>query len=114
MSQRQPLNTPETRLGVMERHILQSPHPLHDTHVLVQHTHTARGKGINELVPRVIGTSIPCQNAGLQYMIYVLSHFCPFSHSNPLIPAGQTVHDVFKAYKFSTDSLDIHYEGSSG
>ena len=85
LSRRQPINTSETRLGVLQRHILHPLHPLHDTHILVQHTDCERGKGINEKVPCVFGTSIPCQNSGLKYSIFALSHFCPFSHSDPLI-----------------------------
>lgn len=106
LNHRQPINTPETCLRVLQCHILHPLHLLHDTHILVQHTVSEHGKGINEKVPCVFGTFIPQQNAGLKYSIFALSHFCPFSHSNPLIPAGKSITDIMKNYKFSDDSLD--------
>jgi len=57
---KQTMNTHETHFGVMRRHALKPGHPLHTTHELVEHTdelHMDR-----ELVPRVIGMSIPHSN----------------------------------------------------
>jgi hypothetical protein len=44
---------------VFQRHQLISEHPLFETHELVEHTNMARGHGHSELVPRVVGMSIP-------------------------------------------------------
>jgi len=53
------INTPETRLGVLTHHSLKPGHPLSETHQLIEHTNETCGEGIVELIPRVVGMSIP-------------------------------------------------------
>jgi hypothetical protein len=57
-------NTYETRLGVYRRHPSKNSHPSSETHELVEHTNAERGDGHRELVPRVIGISIPRSSDG--------------------------------------------------
>jgi hypothetical protein len=52
-------NTHETRVGVLRRHTLKDPNPLAETHHLLEHTNEERRESRSELVPRIVGMSIP-------------------------------------------------------
>jgi ATP-dependent exoDNAse (exonuclease V) alpha subunit len=104
---KQPVNDPESHMGVLHRHDLLVPHPLAETHHLIEHTNEERGEGQNEYIPRVIGSSIPRSNAGRIYKIFVLAHLKPFGVNNPLIPESKKVEDVFQTYQFSSKALTI-------
>jgi hypothetical protein len=99
-------NTPETRLGVFERHELKPSHPLHKTHHLIEHTNEDRGDGQYKLVPRVVGMSIPRESSA-SWPLFALAHFKPFGVSQPLISAGDTCENVFTTYPFSAFSLKV-------
>ena len=99
-------NTHETRLGVLRRHSLKPSHPLHETHQLIEHTNEERGEGYHELVPRVVGMSIPRETSAI-WPLFVLAHFKPFSISQPLIPSGKSCDDVFRTHSFSDQSLKV-------
>ena len=71
-------NTHETRLGVFQRHPLKSSHPLHESHHLIEHTNEERGEGHHELVPRIVGMSIPRETLAI-WPLFALAHFKPFS-----------------------------------
>ena len=99
-------NTHETRLGVLQRHSLKSSHPLHETHHLIEHTNEDRGEGHHELVPRIVGMSIPRETSAI-WPFFVLAHFKPFSMTQPLIPANESYENVFQTYSFSDRTLKI-------
>jgi len=85
---------------------LKSSHPLHDTHHLIEHTNESRGEGHHELVPRVVGMSIP-RETSVMWPLFVLAHFKPFSITQPLIPAGDSCDNVFHTYPFSDQNMKI-------
>lgn len=82
-------NTYETRIGVLRRHELKRPHPLADTHVLIEHTNNDRGDLQNELIPRVVGMSIP-RDTSPNWSKFALAHLKPFSVSAPLLTENMT------------------------
>jgi len=99
-------NTHETRLGVLRRHKIQKPHPLSDSHTLVEHWNEEYGIGHNELVPRVVGMSIP-RETSKEWLCFALAHFKPFSVSQPLLSQDQTWEDAYQRHSFSDRHLCI-------
>lgn len=89
------------------RHKLKPAHPLHATHELVEHADDLRGDKNHNLVPRVIGTSIPCSNNKQAWALFTLSHFKPFSCDVPLIGENEDPEKVFNSYQFSDHSHSI-------
>ena len=65
------------RLGALIKHHLIPGHPLTETHHLVQHTDKALGQNGKQYVPRVIGSNIPREHTGEQWMLFTLAHFRP-------------------------------------
>jgi hypothetical protein len=102
-----PKNTIDSRAGVFARHALLPPHKLSGTHCLVEHWNESRGDGSKGLLPRVLGCSIPHPNAGDYYAFFMLSHFKPFSATNPLINANENFSKVFEHYPLSDQSKEI-------
>jgi hypothetical protein len=94
-------NTYATRLGVYRRHPLKNGHPSSETHELVEHTNEECGDGYKELVPRVIGMSIPRSSDMKAWSIFALAHFKPFSISNRLFGEHESAIEAFQAYDFS-------------
>lgn len=101
-------NTHESRLGVLRRHELRPEHPLCATHHLVEHTNLTSGDGTNssELVPRVIGSSIP-RNTSPAWCLFALTHFKPFGVADPLIVGGATAEKTFEEYDFTPSAVRI-------
>ena len=102
-----PKNTPDTCSGVYRRHPLLQPHKLADSHHLVEYWNGETGDGSLEYPPRVIGCSIPCPNMGTTFAIFVLTHFKPFSITDPLLPKGETFDCLLKKYKFSDTARHV-------
>lgn len=104
-------NTHATRLGVLQRYALKPGHPLHATHELIKHTDALRHMD-RELVPLVIGMSIPLSNNKRAWALFALSHFKPFSCDIPLFNRDEDPEDVFNAYAFSdySQSIMINWE----
>jgi hypothetical protein len=88
---------------VLVHHELLTQHKLSESHHLVQFWNEEKGHEQVEYVPRVVGCSVPHLNAGLLYIIFVLSHLKPFRVLDPLVPPGQTFETVFQSWS-STDS----------
>ncbi|KAG1733088.1 hypothetical protein EDD22DRAFT_960256 [Suillus occidentalis] len=105
-------NTFETHLGVLHQHALQDLHPLSQTHELLEHTNDARGEGLHEYVPRVVGMSIPHSTDANKWKLFTLAHFKPFSCTVPLIPLHSSVDAEYASFQFSTRGLAImkHWE----
>lgn len=100
-------NTPDTRLSVLQRHKLKAGHPLHKTHRLVEHTNEKRGDGALELVPRVVGVSIP-RTTSASWPLFALAHFKPFSPTVPLLETnGMPVESQLKNYQFSSKAEQV-------
>jgi len=99
-------NNSETRLGVLKRHCLKAPHPLACTHWLVEHTNAERGDLRTELVPRVVGMSIPRNNSPI-WPLFALAHHKPFSLSNPLIEPLSDWSSTYNKYKFTESAKKI-------
>src|SRR6202044_2187818 len=96
-----PKNTTESHADVLVRHELLEQHKLSGSHQLVQFWNEGRGHKEVEYVPRVIGCSIPHPNTGLPYLIFVLTHFKPFSALNPLVPDSESFETVIKKYQLT-------------
>ena len=103
---RQPVNTPDTRLGVLTRHSLNNEHPLHQTHQLIEYTNEQCGECSLQLIPRVVGMSIPRKGTKL-YELFALAHFKPFSPNNLLIKQNETIPSAFQSYQFDNDACKI-------
>jgi hypothetical protein len=105
-------NTPKTRLGVLQRHALLADHLLSQTHELLEHTNEEHGEGTHEYVPCVVGMAIPWSTDPTQWALFALSHFKPFSSTDPLIPPQSSIDEVFKSFDFSPRHLAImeHWE----
>ena len=99
-------NTADTRLGVLTRHVLKTGHPSAETHQLVEHTNELRGEGIQLLVPRVVGMSIP-RASDKGYRMFALAHFIPFDIDNPLLKPGQSTDNIFDTVQFTDRHLEI-------
>ncbi|KAG1781435.1 hypothetical protein EV702DRAFT_1244556 [Suillus placidus] len=100
-------NTYETRLGVLHRHQLKAEHPSAETHVLVEHTNEARGDGDAEIVPRIIGMSIPHKTNVKLWAIFCLAHFKLFSILRALIAEAADPVEVYERWPFGSRSVDI-------
>lgn len=99
-------NDHKTRLGVLQRHGFLAGHPLIKTHNLVEHTNLARGDRSPELVPRIIGMSIPRESSDL-WSLFALIHFKPFGVNHPLFVPGESATEVFSRYNFSSNAARI-------
>jgi hypothetical protein len=86
---------------------------LHPTHVLVQHTNPDLNFNSKILVPQVVGCSIPRSTSTDDYAIFMLSHFKPWSSTDPLLPAESSYIDAFTSYNFSPKSLEIISNGEA-
>lgn len=100
-------HTYETRTGVYRRHALKEGHPSYHSHQLIEHTNEERGDGFHELVPRVVGMSIPRSHDATAWAIFALAHFKPFSISCPLLGSEDTALDAYKAYDFCSCSCNV-------
>ena len=94
-------NTHETRLGVLQRHKIKSPHPLSKTHVLVEHWNESRAEGHKELIPRVLGMSIP-RKTSPEWIPFVLAHFKPFSITVHLLNENETWAHAYSNHQFQS------------
>ncbi|KAG1816968.1 hypothetical protein DFJ58DRAFT_633052, partial [Suillus subalutaceus] len=61
----------------------------------------------HELVPRVVGMSIPRATDAKLWALFTLAHFKPFSAVSPLLRKGEDATDAFRTYIFSTRSRTI-------
>ena len=89
------------RLGQLRRFCLQPEHKLSNTHVLVEFVNDSLGNGRVEVVPRIIGMSIPRESAGDEYFIFMLAHFKPFSATVPLFPEAAVPQVEFESFQFA-------------
>ncbi|KAH7909527.1 hypothetical protein BJ138DRAFT_1010673, partial [Hygrophoropsis aurantiaca] len=99
------LETPSA--NAYQRHCLLAPHPLVNSHHLIEHTNEDRGEDNRHLVPRVVGQSIPSPRNTEEYFPFVLAHFKPFSVSEDLLCANDTFESLFQAYDFDQQSLSV-------
>jgi len=95
------------RLGAYRRHSLTAAHPLWQSHELVEHTNLSRGDGYRELVPRVVGMSIPRSSDMRAWPLFALAHFKPFSATVPLLNDEQDAEQVFRSYAFGQTARQI-------
>jgi len=100
-------NTFETRLGVLRRHKLKGRHPYCETHVLIEHMNDKRGDGAVELVPRVVGLSIPQPTNAMLWAIFTLAHFKPFGISTDLLTTDEDPIACQAAFSFCLRSLKV-------
>jgi len=92
---------------VFKRHPFVEGHPLCDSHELVEHTSVDHGHLRTELVPRVVGMSIPTVSNRKMWCLFALAHFKPFSISRPLLSDGEDVIKAYESYSFSSRSKEI-------
>ncbi|KAG1901582.1 uncharacterized protein F5891DRAFT_1187439 [Suillus fuscotomentosus] len=100
-------HTFKTRLGVLRRHCLNVGHRCSETHVLVEHTNEERGEGNSELVPHVVGISIPRPMNARLWALFVLAHFKPFSVSTDLLGSAEDPVTCFEKSKLCPASLQV-------
>jgi hypothetical protein len=97
---------PSKRLGTYKRYELLFPHPLQETHQIVQHTDDQHHITRQTLVPAVIGMSVPRPTASI-YKLFVLSHFKPFHNNIPLLAATDTIENVYSSDYFPHYAVDV-------
>jgi hypothetical protein len=76
-------------------------------HELVEHTNEDHGNGYHELVPWVVGMSIPHAMDAKAWGLFCLAHFKPFDASTSLIGVNEDVVDIYKKYAFSDQSRRV-------
>jgi len=86
---------------------LLPPHLLCETHQIILHTDPDLYVPCCEIVPRVVGYTIPRKTAVEIYSKFVLSHFKPFSHSVPLLGVGETYNEMLETYASSERSISV-------
>jgi hypothetical protein len=89
------------------KYLLLDGHPLTQSHYLTQHTDDQREQSGKQLVPRIIGTTIPRENNCDEWMLFVLAHFKPFHISLPLIDKKKSLEDTYRSFNFSKRSKRI-------
>lgn len=87
------------RLGVYQRHSLLAPHPESNTHELVQHSRPETVELGKEVIPRILGCSIPRESSA-QYHLFVLVHFKPWGVETALLHRGQTTEAESRSFEF--------------
>ncbi len=85
----------------LPRFVLQSPHRLNTTHVIIQFRNVSVNSVEKELLPRIIGYNVPRSSVVDLYQRFMLAHFKPFSVSNRLIVDGEDFISTFSAYDFN-------------
>ena len=94
--------------GKHRRFKFEQDHADAETHVLIEIINPHEAHPIQEIVPLVIGSSIPrCRKDSTWYMIFMLAHFVPFSASNPLNLQHQTLAAYFESVPFSDRSCFV-------
>lgn len=66
-----------------------------------------RGDGAHELVPRIIGMSIPHRTNLRMWAIFALSHFKPFSICTELLAQDEDPIVACTAYEFLAGSSNV-------
>jgi len=92
---------------VFRRHELKLEHPFFETHELVEHTNTECGHNRSELVPCVVGMSIPRSSNKKMWALFALAHFKPFGVDVPLLHPGEELLAACDKYPFSLRAREI-------
>lgn len=94
--------------GRLRRYKLQTPHAEAATHFLIEFADPVSKRPALEVIPRVVGRSIPRRTKDEKYYAtFMLSHFAPFSYSRPLMLVNQDIVSTFDQAKFSNKSLAV-------
>ncbi len=97
----------ETGNNVNPRYSLLPEHELHNSHEIMQindiSLHNSSGV---VFIPRVIGTKIPRKNNILEYSIFMISHFKPFSARTSILESASFI-DEYRSYTFHQHALKI-------
>lgn len=87
------------RNGRKPRHSFMPSHPQHETHELMQKSDESVLFEGRELIPRVVGCSIP-RPSKEHYHAFMLAHFRPFRFGDPLCAMSSTK-ALFETYSFN-------------
>ena len=93
------------RYGAFMKHDLLHPHPLANSHHLIQHTNEIDQRNGKQYVPRIVGSKIPRENTGSEWKLFTLAHFKPFNITHPLIENESTLEKTYDSFCFSERSL---------
>jgi len=95
-------------VGRLRRFSLLPPHCEATSHILIEFADPLAERPGVEHVPRVVGCSIPRQTGNeAYYATFMLAHFVPFSHRNPLTLHNSSIVDTFARVALSKRSQDV-------
>ena len=94
--------------GNYPRFRLCTPHPQAQSHLLLQMIDPDWARPNKEIVPRVVGCSIPRREKDDTYFAtFMLAHFLPFSARNPVKLLGTSAIEFFHSADFSARSRNV-------
>ena len=102
------INSQYQQQGCLNRFSLSVPHPEDDTHFLVEIVNPLNNLPHKEIIPRVLGCSIPkLESDSESYYLFMLAHFRPFSHLKTLGDKGVCLNKLFSDTTFLDQSLSV-------
>jgi len=79
-----------------------------ESHILIQIIDPSQTPPDKEIIPRVIGTSIPHKDSDeTYYYLFMLAHFAPYSATCPLPCSLSSLQSFFNSYLFTDQACSI-------
>src|SRR6266852_8764423 len=84
------------------------PHQQASSHLLVEVIDPLAKRPPNEVVPCIVGCSIPwCSQDETHYALFMLTHFFPFSASEPIRMMGRAMSEMYDSAELSDRRREI-------
>src|SRR6266478_485128 len=94
--------------GQYKRFFFLYQHKEHHSHMLLETIRETKLHPKHEVVPRVVGTSIPRHHSDPEsYFLFMLAHFSPFSADHDIIFEGGNLEAIFDTKSFSLLSKNV-------
>jgi hypothetical protein len=94
--------------GSLPRFNLVRPHPQAPSHLLLQQIDPSAFHPTRELVPRIVGCSIPRREQDdTEFAMFMLAHFHPFSVTNPIRVGGKSPMQFLDSVDLSSHSMNV-------
>ena len=94
--------------GQYRRFFFLQQHKEHHSHMILETIRESNACPKHEIVPRVVGTSIPRRESDPEnYFLFMLAHFCPFSADHGINFEGGNLEAIFHTKSFSLLSKNV-------
>src|SRR5260370_27570072 len=94
--------------GQYKRFFFLHQHKEHHSHMLLETIRETKVHPKHEVVPRVVGTSIPCRHSDPEsYFLFMLAHFYPFSSDHDINFECGNLESIFDTISFSLLSKKV-------